>query len=187
MKHRHSEEVVYQAVKSGELEIDGEGRVWRLQVRHGDRWTGGTKLTARQRARAENPTSGGYLQVRAMHNGKRSCASAARLVWLHFRGPIPDGLTINHLNGDKTDNRPGNLELAIYSRQRTHAVRELGARHHDVKGESNPKAQATTEQVIEMRKRRAAGERVKDIAHAFGMTPKAVSHICQRRTWAHLS
>jgi hypothetical protein len=33
------------------------------------------------------------------------------LVWQHANGPIPEGLQLHHLNGDKLDNRLENLEL----------------------------------------------------------------------------
>ena len=53
-------------------------------------------------------------------------ASAHRLVWRHFHGPIPDGMTINHKNGKKQDNRPENLEVMTYAEQTKHAIDVLG-------------------------------------------------------------
>lgn len=47
--------------------------------------------------------------------------AAHRLVWETIHGPIPDGLTINHRDGVKTNNRPDNLELATPSEQVEHA------------------------------------------------------------------
>jgi hypothetical protein len=46
---------------------------------------------------------------------------AAGAVWRVLRGPLPEGLTINHINGVKDDNRPDNLELATHFEQREHA------------------------------------------------------------------
>jgi len=185
-KHPRKEALVYAAVRSGELEIDASGRVWRLAKRTWCRWTNTTRTTPCRRVRAETQEPNGYMQVRAMFDGRRHYAAAHRLVWHHVMGPIPDGMTINHKNGVKHDNRPENLELATYSAQRLHAIRELGAGHADVRGERHPKAQTTAADVQTMRAMRAAGMRVKDIAARFGMRPKAVTAICTRRTWKHV-
>lgn len=119
---RFAERQVINLVHSGELAIDAFGRVWRLAYRRG-RTGGGTMVAACNPRRAENPTTNGYLQVRALIDGVRWCAGAHRLVWQHYHGDIPAGLTINHDNGDKTDNRPGNLLLATDQEQTAHAIR----------------------------------------------------------------
>lgn len=186
MAPKLNEEFVYQSVLNGDLEIDSEGRIWRLRKRQWDRWKGSTVSRPCKRVRAELD-SGDYLQVRAMLGGIRIYALAHRLVWRHFKGPIPDGLTINHKDGRKKRNDPTNLETATYSEQRHHAIQVLGAGHHDVSGENHPKAQTTDAQVIEMRQRRAAGAMIKDLARDAGMKPGAVSAICTRRTWRHIS
>jgi hypothetical protein len=163
MKTKKSEELIYWAVSACRISIDAEGRVWR----------GGS-------TRAEH-LSGKYLQVRVMRHGKRVHALAHRLVWLHFNGPIPDGLTINHKNGIATDNRPENLELATPSEQVIHSRRVLLNGNQD--GEKNPAAKLTDAQVREIRRRRAAGEPLKRIARDFGVTDRTISKIAlgQRR------
>lgn len=186
MEHPQQENVVYAAVTSGELEIDETGRVWRVKKRWRNRWTGRIECSPCRRVRAEAGKEGGYLQVRVMWNGKRACAAAHRLVWLHMNGPIPQGITINHCDGAKSNNHPRNLELATYSQQRLHAVRVLGARHADVKGSRHPKTFLTDVQVMEMRRMRKTGAMVKDLATRFGMNAKAVSAICTGRNWPHL-
>lgn len=45
-----------------------------------------------------------------------------RLVWEAFNGPIPDGLTINHKDGDKANNHLDNLEPATHLQQSDHAA-----------------------------------------------------------------
>lgn len=37
-----------------------------------------------------------------------------REIWAHINGPIPDGLCIDHINGDSLDNRLANLRLASH-------------------------------------------------------------------------
>lgn len=53
----------------------------------------------------------GYLRVCLYRDGKAKPFSIHRLVWAAFNGPIPNGMQINHLNEDKTDNRLENLSL----------------------------------------------------------------------------
>lgn len=184
--HKQSELKVYRLVKAGELEIDSTGRIWRVKKRTSDRWSGGTKVTPCRRVRAEiQSEKDGYLQVRAMIDGKRHYAAASRLVWLHVKRRIPQGLTVNHRNGKKPDNRPRNLELATYSEQRYHAIRFLGARHHDVRGSLHPKTKLVEKQVVAMRKQRKRGARIKDLAARYKISQNAASQICLRTTWKH--
>lgn len=126
MRSMQAEQAAYSAVKMGELEIDSAGRVWRIAARRWDRWRKATRSIPCERRRAEKTAGAGYLQIRVMLGGHRTHALAHRLVWLHFNGPIPDGITINHKNGIRSDNRPENLELATPAEQTAHATAVLG-------------------------------------------------------------
>ena len=95
-------------------------------------------------------------------------------------------MTVNHKNGIKHDNRPENLELATMSEQRIHAINVLNVNRSHPKGSQHPKTHITEADVLEMRRRREDGELVKEIAASFQMNPKAVSAICNRRTWLHI-
>lgn len=57
---------------------------------------------------AGSPSSKGYLNVRFA----KRLHKAHRVVWEMFNGPIPIGMQVDHINGDKTDNRLENLRLA---------------------------------------------------------------------------
>lgn len=116
-----AERKVIELVKSGELAIDFAGRVWRLGARRGLKG-GGSHVVPCDPRRAEHAVPLGYLQVRAVVDGERYYAGAHRLVWQHFNGAIPDGLTVNHKDGVKSHNDPRNLELATYSEQTLHAL-----------------------------------------------------------------
>lgn len=62
----------------------------------------------------------GYLHVRLSNNGKVKTYCLHRLLAMAYI-PNPDNLaTVNHINGDKLDNRLKNLEWASYSDQAYH-------------------------------------------------------------------
>lgn len=128
--------------------------------------------------RAEN-LAGKYLQVRVMFAGTRFHAMAHRLVWLHFEGPIPSGLTVNHKNGIWSDNRPVNLELATPSEQTRHARTVLLRGRLNQYGTRNAMARLTSEQVAEIRARRADGEKLLTLANEFGVQFQHISRIAR--------
>lgn len=53
----------------------------------------------------------GYLLVSLSKNGKPKTYKIHRLVWKTFNGKIPEGMQINHIDEDKSNNRLDNLEL----------------------------------------------------------------------------
>ena len=177
------EELAYDAVRMGLMEVRHDGSVWRIAVRRGSRW--GTKPVIRPCTprRAENPTGAGYLQVRVMLDRVRHHSLAHRLVYLHFSGPIPAGLTINHINGIKTDNHPDNLETATYREQILHDFKR-GARCQ--KGESNNASRLTGETVSEIRRLRGEGLTQAKIGEFVGCAHQTVSKILRGDRWAHL-
>lgn len=182
-KIKKAEEFVYTAVRAGELEIDAEGRIWRVAQRRRDRWGGPVKSLPTPRARADRVSACGYLTVRAMVDRKRMTALAHRLVWLHLNGPIPDGLTVNHKNGAKADNRPSNLELATDSEQALHATHVLRrGRAANQDGTQNHAAKLTGDQVKEIRAARSSGEPLNSIAARYGITFQHVSAIARGKT-----
>lgn len=53
----------------------------------------------------------GYIRVTLCKDGRRKIFRVGRLIWSAFNGPIPEGMQVNHINEDKTDNRLDNLNL----------------------------------------------------------------------------
>lgn len=179
-----NEQLVHESVKAGELEIDEQGRVWRIARRRYGRWVNGVVTEKCARRRAESPANR-YLQVRSMHNGKRINASAHRLVWFHFNGAIPDGLTINHKNGKKHDNRPENLELATQVEQMAHARFVLKVMDR-AGGEKCPASKLKESQAIEIKRMAKSGTAISAIAKQFNVCRQTVWNVVNGTNWRHL-
>lgn len=73
----------------------------RLTSTHGGRWKAGTKAGSKH--------SAGYTQLKIGDN----VYLIHRLAWLYVHGEFPQE-TLDHINGDKRDNRICNLRLATY-------------------------------------------------------------------------
>lgn len=180
-----NEEFVYQAVLNGDLEIDSNGQIWRTRfrlVRNGKlilckpiRRRAEILCIPKSNKRTANRSHTTYV-IGLMVGGKRKITGAHRLVWRHFHGPIPKGLTINHEDGDTLNNHPDNLTLATMHEQVLHAVRVL---HRGYK----PLAKLNVEQVLSIRARRDCGESIAVLSQEFGISKAQVSRIARRLRW----
>ena len=99
----------------------------------------------------------GYLLITTTIAGVKTTASAHRVIWTHFNGSHPARMTINHKNGVKGDNRPGNLELATMSQQRAHAASVLNVNRNHPTGSKNPRTVLTETDVLAIRARDPRG------------------------------
>ena len=144
-------------VAFGQMTIDSYGRVWK-----------GKK-------RAERGTPNGYLQLRKMIDGHRYHANAHRVVYMYFKGPILDGWVVHHINGQKDDNRPDNLEMTTYSRNQSLAHQ---AGLVDQSGQRNHQSKVSDSDVAKIRLEYSqGGARQKDIATRYGVTFQQISRI----------
>jgi HNH endonuclease/NUMOD4 motif len=65
----------------------------------------------------------GYVHVNLSKHGHRWVVTVHRLVATAFMGSCPEGMEVNHKNGDKTDPRLDNLEYVTHSANVRHALR----------------------------------------------------------------
>lgn len=105
-----------------------------------------------------------------------------RLVALAFHGEPATDLWVLHRDDDPLNNRPSNLYWG--TPKENSADKE--ANGNAPRGEHHQSAKLTEVQVVEIRARSEAGESRKSLAAAFGLCPQAVSHIVNRKRWAHL-
>lgn len=101
----------------GTLEVSNLGRVRRLAYSYTTTGRWGTEHTTCKPAKllAASTESHGYNVVAVQIDGRRKKFLIHRLVGRAFVPGYAEGLTINHINGAKTDNRASNLEWVTLS------------------------------------------------------------------------
>lgn len=146
----------------GYYEVSNLGRVRSLT--HTDRMGRLYEGAIRKLQNASN----GYKQVLLSNGEKRELKQVHRLVAETFLDN-PDGLPeVNHIDEIKTNNVVSNLEWCTRKYNNAYGSKPM-------KGERHPMRKLSTEQVEEIRKRRKAGELLKNIAADFGIS---MSHAC---------
>jgi hypothetical protein len=110
-----------------------------------------------------------------------------RFVVEAFIGDVPDGMEINHKDGNKKNNRVNNLEVVSHAINVRHAF-ETGL---VPTGEMHYKATLSDDQVREIREIHASGGRYEggptfaSTARRFGVTPSSIVRIVRRATRRH--
>jgi hypothetical protein len=151
--------------KSGELEYRS-GRVWRNK---------GTGYWC------DNYTPAGYraIAISGGHRGSRCYYVVAhRAIWWFLRGPIPEDMQINHLNGIRDDNRIENLEVVTRSENMKHQAELFGRpwtkrRRHGFK--------LSDDDINAVRQLSADGMFQAELARLFDLSQQMVSRIVLRQ------
>lgn len=126
------------------------------------------------------PTNRGYKVVALCKKGIVHWYSVHRLVILAFKGK--SSKEVNHIDGDKLNNKINNLEYVSRKENHLHAKR-LGLTKSWV-GEYNPKAKLDSIKVSEIRRLYKSSElSQKQIAKIFGIDQTSVSDIVLEKSW----
>lgn len=115
-------EIALQLVRDKVLEVRPDGTVWRWFDGRGQ---GGGKWLTEPR-RADRLIVGGYRAIYwAKEPGTQRTWNLGvhRLVWAALRGPIPQGMEINHIDGNPGNNAVDNLELVTPAENIEHSHR----------------------------------------------------------------
>lgn len=136
----------------------------------------------------------GYLQVQL------KVAQAARNFLVHvlvdeaFNGPCPAGLERNHRDGDKGNNRLGNLERISHVENVRHAFREGLCRSRE--GEANAFAKLTEDHVRGIRSEAEASRYpsgrirrgvLQDMAARYGVSSVTIGKVIRGESWSHIA
>jgi hypothetical protein len=130
----------------------------------------------------------GYHMVHLSRNSKVVGTTVHRLVCTAFHGePKHKRLTVNHKDGNKTNNFASNLEWATYSENNAHAFREgLKKPTKPMRGAAHPRSVLTEDDVKRIRASWRRGMGV-DFAREYGVSPQAISNALRGKSWAHIT
>jgi hypothetical protein len=154
----------------GLYEITDEGSVISLPKT----WRSGSgRISSKMHTVMNSTLAGrGYPSVQLRKNGKSMRKHIHRLVAEHFL-PRIDGLeVVNHIDGDKTNNRTENLEWCTPSQNRKHAWR-IGlnkmaeSERQRLANLNKSRARLSTDDAMKIRARHQNGERVRDIVKDY--------------------
>lgn len=147
--------------------------------------TNGDVLSDKRKVRiirkgTENKT--GYLMISFRIKQKTAMRSVHRLVAAAFLGPPPDGYQVNHIDGNKLNNSPTNLEYVTPSANIKHAF-QTGL-NKARRGVRNTNSKLKTGQVEELKKLWESGQfSQRELGIVFGLTQSAVSRAVTGRSY----
>lgn len=132
---------------------------------------------------AGNIKNDGYGSMWAA--SKRRKAIASRLAWELWNGPIPAGLFVCHHCDNPPCVRPSHLFLGTAADNAKDCSAKGRARVEGKvhRGMRNGRAKLTEDQVREIRRRRAAGEKLSSLSAAFGVSTTVINHIEKGKLW----
>jgi len=129
----------------------------------------------------------GYVTVSLQNKSVRRRSRVHRLVAAAFIGPAPAKMDVNHLDGNKQNNRADNLEYCTRSENHKHAFRlGLSTSPFRRRGEQSCRALLNDSSVMQIRERFASGESRKSLAAAFNVSACTIWDVVKRRSWTHI-
>ena len=116
----------------------------------------------------------GYQFVKIVIDGRKYTFGVHQLVAAAFIGPCPRGHEVNHIDGNKANNIPENLEYVTHKENCQLSTKQRG------------RIKLTSEIVYEIRQALEAGERQVDVGARYGVAQGTVSAIKRRTIWKRI-
>lgn len=158
----------------GFYEVSNLGNVKSLERQVSGRFIS-SKRIVKERILKPKISKYGYLEVSLHKEGKLSTKRVNRLVATAFINNVNNYPQVNHIDGDKLNNKVDNLEWVSNSMNQLHA-HKTGLKR-SLKGENSNRAILTNEKVLEMKNKYKSGSKIKDLHKEFGIKYTTCWHI----------
>lgn len=127
----------------------------------------------------------GYIIYTLSNYGKANYISVHRAVAETFILNFENKPQVNHIDGNKQNNRIDNLEWCTNSENVKHAY-NIGLKVSKGKSfpkEKNPNSRFTEKEIKEIREKRQKGYKLKELAKEYNTSESYVCEICKYKFW----
>ena len=149
-----------------EYEVDKEGKIYRI---------------GNDKEKYQATNRDGYKVAALYKDNKSTAKTVHRLVALAFLPNPENKPCVNHIDGDKTNNKLENLEWVTYSENTIHSFRN--GLQIPAKGEDCPVAKFTNDQIHEICKLMQDGLRNIEIIEKLGVPKTLLKNIRNGTSW----
>lgn len=133
---------------------------------------------------SEQWTNRRYADLSIANNGSVKIMKVHRLVAMAFI-PNENGFSeVNHIDGNRRNNSPDNLEWVTRKQNNDHAI--SSGLKPPVKGSHHGNSKLNESQVAEIKQLLSSGSSGREIARAFHISPTTVCRINRSNSWRHV-
>jgi len=143
---------------------------------------GRVRIQATKHVMRPHIINSGYARVTLHHDGRFRRAQISHLVAEAFIGTRPEGLEIDHKDGNKLNDAARNLEYVTHSEN----AKRWNARLQLAGIKTSWRNKLTRDDVHNIRKLRKRGWPIRRIARKYGVWYRAIQQIGTGETWAWL-
>ena len=111
-----------------------------------------------------------------------SKSAASRLQYIHYYGPIADGLQVCHTCDNRKCVNPDHLFLGTIADN----LKDMTQKGRRARGSKIASSVLTEETVLEIRKKRLEGWKYKDLEATYSLSRTHLHDICKNQTWQHV-
>lgn len=143
----------------------------------GTRFVGGKNLSQKTK-------KNGYKEVNLyIGENKSKMTYVHRAVYSAFNGCIDIDFQINHIDGDKSNNRLSNLECVSASENMRHAFHSKLTTIPIMHGELHPMSKLSASQVADIRKEHSVKKNVTELSKRFNVSKSTIVRIVSNISW----
>lgn len=154
--------------------------------------TNGVKISSKGRSLRLYTHYLGYIRTSFCVMKNRKYHYVHRLVYEAFKGKLPEGLEINHIDGVKANNNLDNLEAVTRAANIRHAYRN--GLNSPKLGEESFLSKLTEAEVLDIRNTLSHtigvhGRHInlkKEVAQKYNISTDNINRILRRDTWKHI-